>query len=310
HRAVALVEVVHREVDAAQLAAGHLELAWHARADRDDQRVVLRAKAPRGHRFSDLGTAAEAHALGGEQVDAAVDDPLVELAVGNAEAQQPAWCLVTFVDRDAVAVAIELGGGSQAGGPGAEHRDAPPGAASGRPRSHPALLERAVRDRELDVLDHHRVVVDGDHACRLARRRADAPGELGEVVGRQELVDRLAPAVAVDEVVPLRDVVAERTCVMTERHAAVHAPRTLRAELVRRQALEDLRVVAHALTWVAFGNCDPSNPEEAAKLSHLASRLTRSRASTVLRFWRTSTRRPNAASRKPETSGAAAARQL
>ena len=44
--AVALVEVVHREVHAGELAAGHVEVAVHARADRDHDRVVA-ARAAR-----------------------------------------------------------------------------------------------------------------------------------------------------------------------------------------------------------------------------------------------------------------------
>src|SRR5439155_130621 len=81
---------------------------------------------------TDLDPAAEAHALGGEPLDAAIDDPLVELAIGDAEAQQPAGRLVALVDRDPVTAAIELRGGSQPGGPGADHGDAAPGTAGGR----------------------------------------------------------------------------------------------------------------------------------------------------------------------------------
>ena len=45
--AVALVQVVHREVDAAQLAAGDVEVAGDARADREHDRVEALAAAPR-----------------------------------------------------------------------------------------------------------------------------------------------------------------------------------------------------------------------------------------------------------------------
>jgi hypothetical protein len=56
----------------------------------------------------------------------------------------------------------------------------------------PALLEGAVDDVALDVLDGDRIVVDVEDAGLLARRRADAAGELGEVVGRVQALDRLA----------------------------------------------------------------------------------------------------------------------
>ena len=87
----------------------------------------------------------------------------------------------------------------------------------------PALVPRPVDDLDLDLLDRDRVGVDAEHARRLARRRAQPAGELGEVVGGVQPVDGVAPVVAVDEVVPVGDQVAERAAVVAERDAAVHA---------------------------------------------------------------------------------------
>src|SRR5207247_4939698 len=70
-------------------------------------------------------------------------------------------------------------------------------------RRHPALVPGVVDDVLLDVLDRDRVVVDVEDARLLAGRGTDAAGELGEVVGRVQTGDRLAPAAAVHEVVPL-----------------------------------------------------------------------------------------------------------
>jgi hypothetical protein len=55
---------------------------------------------------------------------------------------------------------------------------------------HPALGPGAVDDGVLDRLDAHRVVVDVERAGGLAGRRADAAGELGEVVGAVQHLDR------------------------------------------------------------------------------------------------------------------------
>ncbi len=79
---------------------------------------------------------------------------------------------------------VELRGGGEARRPGADDGDAAAGAKRRRLRRDPALGECAVDDRLLDLLDRDGVVVDVEHAGRLAWRRADAPGELGEVVGR------------------------------------------------------------------------------------------------------------------------------
>ena len=72
--------------------------------------------------------------------------------------------------------------------------------------------------------------VDAEHARRLARRRAQPAGELREVVRRVQPVDRVPPVVAVDEVVPVGDQVAERAAVVAERDAAVHAAPGLRLQ--------------------------------------------------------------------------------
>ena len=208
HETVALVEVLHREVHAAQVAAGHLEVAVHARADREDHGVVALAQVVGRDVASHVDAVPELDPLLLEEVHAPVDDPLLELGVRHSEAQQPARALVALVDGHRVAVAVQLGGHGQPGRAGADHADGVPAALGRRARHDPALLEAARDDRQLDLLDRHGVVVDVEHAGRLAGRRADQPGELGEVVGGVQVRERLLPVAAVDEVVPVRDLVA------------------------------------------------------------------------------------------------------
>src|SRR3712207_7701767 len=58
---------------------------------------------------------------------------------------------------------------------------------------------RALGDLALDVLDRDRLVVHRQHARLLARRGADRPGELGEVVGAVQGRRRLLPAARSEE---------------------------------------------------------------------------------------------------------------
>ena len=60
-------------------------------------------------------------------------------------------------------------------------------------------------------------------------------------------------AVAVDEVVPVGNQVAERAAVVAERHAALHAARALVAQLDERQRADELAVVADPLAGLALG---------------------------------------------------------
>ena len=138
-----------------------------------------------------------------------------------------------------------------------------------RARLDPALLPRAVDDRDLDLLDRDGVpLLDLEHAGGLARRRAEPPGELGEVVRPVELVDRLAEAVAVDEVVPVGDQVPERAAALAERDAALHAARALLRQLDERQRADELAVVADPLAGVALRRVAAVVLEEAAQLAH------------------------------------------
>ena len=84
------------------------------------------------------------------------------------------------------------------------------------------------------------VVVDVERARRLAGRRADAAGELGEVVGRVQRLERVAPVAAVDEVVEVRNDVVDRAAAVAERRAAVHAARALHLGLFLIEAHDEL----------------------------------------------------------------------
>jgi hypothetical protein len=163
---------------------------------------------------------------------------------------------------------VQLGRHGQPGGPGADHGDGAVRPGVGRIGGDPALLEAARDDRQLDLLDRDGVVVDVEHAGRLARRRADQPGELGEVVRRVELRERVAPVVAVDEVVPVRDQVSERTALVAERNPAVHAARALVAQRAVVRQREVLPVVVDPLGGIALLEADPLEAEERAQLAH------------------------------------------
>src|SRR4029078_13456246 len=177
---------------------------------------------------------------------AAVDEPLLHLEVRDAVAQQPADPIGTLEELDLVAGASELLRRRHAGGAGADDRDALAALPRGDERAHPALVESAVDDVFLDVLDRDRIVVDVEDARLLARGGTDAAGELGEVVGRVQPVDRLAPAAAVHEVVPVGDDVPERTALVTEGDAAIHAARALALQHLVGRALLELAPVLQA----------------------------------------------------------------
>ncbi len=75
-----------------------------------------------------------------EQLDAAIDDALVELHVGDAVHQQAADAVGPLVDGDRVARLVELRGGGEAGGAAADDGDRLAGAVGRHAAARPSLL--------------------------------------------------------------------------------------------------------------------------------------------------------------------------
>ena len=101
--AVALEEVLHREVDAVELPSRHGQVARHAGADREDDGVVLAAQLVGGDVGADVDAVAELDALVHELAQPALDEALLDLEVRHAEADEPAARLVALVDDHACA---------------------------------------------------------------------------------------------------------------------------------------------------------------------------------------------------------------
>jgi hypothetical protein len=87
-------------------------------------------------------------------------------------------------------------------------------------------------------------------------RGADAAGEIGEIVGLVQAVERFVPQAAINQVVPLRDQVvdgaarghaAEQRAGVAKRNAAIHAARALLAQFLLVQVKMEFVPVADAL---------------------------------------------------------------
>src|SRR5262249_20811232 len=168
-----------------------------------------------------------------------LDDVLFHLEVGNAVDEQAARLAALLVDVHFVADAGELLGGGEPGRPRSDDRDPLAGPPFGRLGRDPTLLERPVGDGALDRLDGDRLVVDVERAGGLTRRRAHAARYLRKVIGRMQVERRRLPLVAIDEIVPVGDLVVHRAAVVTVGNAAVHAARGLLFHLFFRQWLDE-----------------------------------------------------------------------
>src|SRR6201999_652223 len=207
-------------------------------------------------RAADRRVVMEDHALGHHLRDAAVDDVLFHLEVGNAVAQQAAGLGMLLIDMHLMAGAGELlrAGEARRAGPDDGYLLA---ALLGRQfRLQPAIVPGAVDDRAFDGLDGDRVVGDVERAGGFAWRRADAPGELREIVGRVQVARGFLPIALIDQIVEVGDLVVDRAARRARRHrtgavaignAAIHAARRLVARFLLAQGNDELVVVLEAI---------------------------------------------------------------
>ena len=248
-------------MDAVQLTAGDRQVARPGGPAAQHDRVELLAQIGPGQVAANLDAGMKLDAGAAHQVDAAIHQMFFQLHVGDAVHQQPADAVGAFVHRDQVAGAVELIGARQSRRPRSDHRHPLAGAHGRRRRFDPAGVEAALDDRPLGVLDGHRRLDDRQHAGRLAGRRAHLAGELREVVGLVQPVERVAPQPAVHQVVPLRNQVVERTADglagigaavagVAERGAAIHAPGGLRAQLLVAGVAVKVLPVGDSRGWI------------------------------------------------------------
>ncbi len=209
--------------------------------------VELAAQLVGRNAGADVRVGPELDALRVHDREPAIENALLHLEFRDAVAKQAADAIGTLEDRDPVPGLVQLIGCGEPRRPRADDGDALSAARPGRLRHDPALIERALDDRVLDALDRDRITVDAEDAGALARRRAEPAGELGKVVGRQQALDRRLPPIAVDEIVPVRNQVAEWTALVAERDAAVHAAGALLRERLGRVGKVDLPPIPEPL---------------------------------------------------------------
>ena len=152
--------------------------------------------------------------------------------------------------------------------PGANDSDVLAGVESRHNRLHPTLIETAFNDGQLDVLNGHRIVVDAEHTTALTRCRTQAARPLGKVVGGVQALESLVPAVLTNQVIPLRNDVAQRAGRVTERHATVHTTGRLLLHLPVASLLIDLFPVHQTQRNRAMSRLFALEFHETLRISH------------------------------------------
>ncbi len=280
-------QIIHCEVDSLQLASGHQQVARLTRAAGKQDRVEIGAQPAGRDIDAHVDAWTEHDPFGLHQREAPIEDALLHLEFRDSVAQQSADAIGLLEDGHQMTGSIELIRRGKASRAGSDHGDLFPGARSRQLRRDPAFRVRSIDDRHLDVLDRHRIVVDAQHAGAFARRRAETSCELREVVRRVETIDGRAPPIAVDEVVPVGNQVAERASLVAERDPAVHAAGALLHQIACRRRQIDLAPVVNPLfdraRWMLFS----MDLDEPCRLTHVPgpNRFARPRLAPAVPSW-------------------------
>ncbi len=263
-------QVLHGLVDAVQVArrapAGRGP-RWRRRPARSRR---IGPQLAGGDVRADVDAAAELGALGPHLVQAPVQVPLLHLELGDAVAEQAAGRSARSNTVTVVPGPGELLGGGQPGGPGADHGDPLAGA---RPRGGCGATQPSAQARSM-ISTSTCLIVTGSALMPSTQAASHGAGQSRPVNSGKLLVacsrsDGLAPVVPVDQVVPLRDQVAQRAAVVAERDAAVHAPAGLPLQLgLAGNRLVDLAPVAEPHVDRAPGRRLPRRVQEALGVSH------------------------------------------
>src|SRR3546814_18313741 len=107
------------------------------------------------------------------------------------------------------------------------------------------MIRRPPRSTRTDTLFPYTTLFRS--AGGLARGWADATGELGEVVRRVEVAAGFLPIVAIDQIVPVGDLVVHGAAIVAIGNAAIHAASRLIAHGLFAERDHELLVVADAV---------------------------------------------------------------
>src|SRR5829696_4153390 len=160
---VLLHQIVHGEMDTAKLAAWHVEVASLQGADSEDDGVELALEVLRGRVLADVGVGTELDAFLFHDGDAAVDDPLFDLVVGDAVPEEAPDPIVFLEDDRSMSGPVELLRGRESRRPAPDDGDLLPRPVLRRcrPGDDPSLFEGSVDNRELYLFYGDGLVVDG-----------------------------------------------------------------------------------------------------------------------------------------------------
>ena len=252
-RQVAAHQELSRLEDAGRVLVLQPQLHALDRAGRDEDGVEVALELLERHVLADADAEDELDAEVAQPLDAVGDADLVLLEVGDAVVQQPARHRPGVVDDDAMAGPRDALGDADAGGPGADDREA----LARRGRSHGGrrlpVGELPLRHERLELADGDRLALLADDAMALAKPLlgAEPSTHLGQLAGLAEDVGGAVEVALFEQPEGGGDVVADGAGDQAGGGGALDAAGRLGLGGLGVEEVEDLVPVAAAdLGWL------------------------------------------------------------
>src|ERR1700730_11735970 len=106
---------------------------------------------------------------------------------------------------------VELRSAGQPGRTGTDNGHSFSGTRSLGLRHYPSRLKPPVDDRQFDILDCNRRVVDAEDARTFTWRRTDAAGKFRKVVSLMQSVESLTPVPSINQIIPFGNQIVDGT---------------------------------------------------------------------------------------------------
>jgi hypothetical protein len=209
-------------VNSEEVTAGNIDVSGHTGAGGNDDGVIALTNLPPRHINTNVNTRPETRALCLHLGEPLIKVLFLHFEVGNSIPKQSPNPIVSFKHGHRVTDPGELLSGSQTGRSTAHNRYGLTGEALRGNRLNPAFLPRLINNRDFDLLDGHRRLVNSQDTGGFAWCRAETTGELGKVVRFVQTLNGLAPFTSTNEIIPFGDEVPQGTSVVAKRNATIH----------------------------------------------------------------------------------------
>ena len=237
-------EKIYSKIDSLCISSCHLDVPRILCAAGQDHTVIILEQLRCFDIFAHIPIGKELYALCLHDLYLAVDDFFFQFHIRNTVHQQSADAILSLIDMYLMSTLVELIGCCKSRRSGTDDGDLFAGTYLWRFRIGITMLVCIFDDSVLVFLGSDSLSIMSAGTCCLAKCRADTACKLREVVGLFQTLICLLPVACIDQIIPLRNEVVQRTSArhthdrhsrLAKRHSTGHASAALYALFFQRK---------------------------------------------------------------------------